>query len=69
MIDPVRQEVIALAHTVVVKVGTNVLAGADARLPGPGVRHEIRCREVAVPLVECARDDPPGLRQAVPGLV
>src|SRR5256885_6149229 len=25
MIDPVRQEVIALAHTVVVKVGTNVL--------------------------------------------
>jgi glutamate 5-kinase len=32
MIDPVRQEVIALAHTVVVKVGTNVLAGADGRL-------------------------------------
>jgi glutamate 5-kinase len=30
--DPVRQEVIALAHTVVVKVGTNVLAGADGRL-------------------------------------
>ena len=27
MIDPVRQEVIALAHTVVVKVGTNVLTG------------------------------------------
>ena len=25
MIDPVRQEVIALAHTLVVKVGTNVL--------------------------------------------
>ena len=29
MIDPVRQEVIALAHTVVVKVGTNVLTRAD----------------------------------------
>ena len=32
MLDPVRQEVIALAHTVVVKVGTNVLTGADGRL-------------------------------------
>jgi glutamate 5-kinase len=32
MIDPVRQEVIALAHTVVVKVGTNVLAGPDGVL-------------------------------------
>src|SRR5437660_2867163 len=32
MIDPVRQEVIALAHTVVVKVGTNVLAGPDGSL-------------------------------------
>jgi glutamate 5-kinase len=32
MIDPVRQEVIALAHTVVVKVGTNVLTGADGTL-------------------------------------
>jgi glutamate 5-kinase len=32
MVDPVRQEVMALAHTVVVKVGTHVLAGADARL-------------------------------------
>src|SRR5262245_45966751 len=32
MIDPVRQEVIALAHTVVVKVGTSVLAGPDGRL-------------------------------------
>lgn len=32
MIDPVRQEVIALAHTVVVKVGTNVLTGDDGRL-------------------------------------
>src|SRR5713226_9395219 len=32
MLDPVRQEVIALAHTVVVKVGTNVLAGADGQL-------------------------------------
>jgi glutamate 5-kinase len=32
MIDPVRQEVIALAHTVVVKVGTNVLTGLDGTL-------------------------------------
>src|SRR6266436_6677248 len=32
MLDPVRQEVIALAHTVVVKVGTNVLTGPDGRL-------------------------------------
>src|SRR5262249_40049600 len=32
MLDPVRQEVIALAHTVVVKVGTNVLTGADGTL-------------------------------------
>jgi glutamate 5-kinase len=32
MLDPVRQEVIALAHTVVVKVGTNVLTGDDGRL-------------------------------------
>jgi len=32
MIDPVRQEVLALAHTVVVKVGTNVLTGADGLL-------------------------------------
>jgi glutamate 5-kinase len=32
MIDPVRQEVIALAHTVVVKVGTNVLTGPDGLL-------------------------------------
>jgi glutamate 5-kinase len=32
MIDPVRQEVIALAHTIVVKVGTNVLTGPDGRL-------------------------------------
>jgi glutamate 5-kinase len=30
--DPVRQEVIALAHTVVVKVGTNVLTDADGTL-------------------------------------
>ena len=35
MIDPVRQEVIALAHTVVVKVGTNVLADTDGTL-APG---------------------------------
>ncbi len=32
MIDPVRQEVVALAHTIVVKVGTNVLTGPDGRL-------------------------------------
>jgi glutamate 5-kinase len=32
MIDPVRQEVIALADTVVVKVGTNVITGEDGRL-------------------------------------
>jgi glutamate 5-kinase len=32
MIDPVRQEVIALAQTVVVKVGTNVLTRADGTL-------------------------------------
>jgi glutamate 5-kinase len=32
MIDPVRQEVITLAHTLVVKVGTNVLTGPDGTL-------------------------------------
>lgn len=32
MLDPVRQEVIALASTVVIKVGTNVLTRADGRL-------------------------------------
>jgi len=32
MLDPVRQEIIALAHTIVVKVGTNVLTGADGTL-------------------------------------
>lgn len=32
MIDPVRQEVITLAHTVVVKVGTNVLTRSDGTL-------------------------------------
>lgn len=32
MLDPVRQEVITLAHTVVVKVGTNVLADSNGRL-------------------------------------
>jgi glutamate 5-kinase len=35
MVDPVRQEVIAQARTVVVKVGTNVLTGEDGRL-APG---------------------------------
>src|SRR3954464_1211068 len=38
MLDPVRQEVVALAHTVVVKVGTNVLANADGRLDRGRVR-------------------------------
>jgi glutamate 5-kinase len=32
MLDPVRQEVIALAHTLVVKVGTNVLTSPDGTL-------------------------------------
>jgi len=32
MLDPVRQEVIAQAHTVVIKVGTNVLTRADGTL-------------------------------------
>jgi glutamate 5-kinase len=32
LIDPVRQEVLALAHTIVVKVGTNVLTAADGTL-------------------------------------
>jgi glutamate 5-kinase len=32
MTDPVRQEIVAQAHTVVIKVGTNVLADASGRL-------------------------------------
>jgi glutamate 5-kinase len=32
MVDPVRQEVVALARTAVVKVGTNVLTGPDGTL-------------------------------------
>jgi glutamate 5-kinase len=32
MIDPVRQEILSQAHTVVVKVGTNVLTSSDGRL-------------------------------------
>jgi glutamate 5-kinase len=32
MIDPVRQDVVTEAHTLVVKVGTNVLAGTDGTL-------------------------------------
>src|SRR5581483_136910 len=32
MLDPVRQEIITLAHTVVVKVGTNVLTAEDGTL-------------------------------------
>src|SRR5262245_35285350 len=38
MVDPVRQEVIAQAHTVVIKVGTNVLADPTGRLD----RHRIQ---------------------------
>src|SRR5438309_149201 len=32
MLDPVRQEIITATHTVVVKVGTNVLTAEDGRL-------------------------------------
>ncbi len=32
MIDPVRQEILSQAQTIVVKVGTNVLTGADGTL-------------------------------------
>lgn len=32
MIDPVRQEIMALADTIVVKIGTNVLTGTNGRL-------------------------------------
>ena len=35
MIDPVRQELLIQAHTVVVKVGTNVLTEADGVLSRP----------------------------------
>jgi glutamate 5-kinase len=35
MIDPVRQEILSQAHTVVVKVGTNVLTAGDGRLDPP----------------------------------
>jgi glutamate 5-kinase len=38
MIDPVRQEVVALARTVVVKVGTNVLAKPDGTLDNAQIR-------------------------------
>jgi len=38
MVDPVRQEVIALAHTVVVKVGTNVLTNDEGTLDPERVR-------------------------------
>jgi len=41
MVDPVRQEIIALAQTVVVKVGTNVLTGPD------GVLDITRLRDLA----------------------
>src|ERR1051326_950996 len=57
MIDPVRQEVIALAHTAVVKVGTNVLTGDDGRLDPPRLQaladqiHRIRAAGHKVALV------------------
>jgi glutamate 5-kinase len=38
MIDPLRQEVVATAHTVVVKIGTNVLTSADGALDGNRVQ-------------------------------
>ena len=38
MLDPVRQEVVTQATTVVVKVGTNVLAAADGRLDAARVQ-------------------------------
>ncbi len=38
MVDPVRQEVVALARTVVVKVGTNVLTDAAGRLDSERVQ-------------------------------
>jgi glutamate 5-kinase len=38
MLDPVRQEVVVQAHTVVIKVGTNVLADSTGRLD----RHRIQ---------------------------
>lgn len=57
MIDPLRQEVVALAHTVVVKVGTNVLADPSGRLDRERVRSivdqlmRIRARGKKVALV------------------
>src|SRR2546421_12680712 len=57
MIDPVRQEVLALAHTVVVKVGTNVLTDADGVLSRERLQrladqlHRIRARDKRVVLV------------------
>src|SRR5437868_12049227 len=38
MLDPVRQEVVALADAIVVKIGTNVLTGSDGRLDRPRVQ-------------------------------
>src|SRR4051812_33037878 len=38
MLDPVRQDVVARAHTVVVKVGTNVLADPAGRLDAGRIR-------------------------------
>ena len=61
MIDPVRQEVIALAHTVVVKIGTNVLTADDGRLDPPRLQaladqiHRIRATGRMVALVSSGR--------------
>jgi glutamate 5-kinase len=57
MIDPVRQEVVATAHTVVVKVGTNVLTGDDGRLNADRLQglsdqvHRVRAQGKKVALV------------------
>lgn len=57
MIDPVRQEILSLAHTVVVKVGTNVLTGSDGLLSRPRLQaladqlHRIRTAGKKVVLV------------------
>jgi glutamate 5-kinase len=57
MLDPVRQEVVTLAHTVVVKVGTNVLTQADGTLDSDRVQaladqlHRLRASGRKVALV------------------
>jgi glutamate 5-kinase len=57
MLDPVRQDVIALAHTVVIKIGTNVLTDSRGALDLERLRsltdqvHEIRAAGRKVALV------------------